>query len=155
MTTTTRLVATMVIAASFGVALATAGAAYFDRAATPSAPSPESIAVSQELIARIHTDWLAPVSARRSLEQRNQALQRWVAARGGWVQVLDTASVLRTRGAFGERLPTPAARFEQTLAIRLPSHHAPQAIARALEGLDVTVAAIVPAEATSRTRVEF
>ncbi len=155
MTTTKRLIATIMIAASFGVVLARAGAAFFDGGPTASASNAEPVAVLQELTATIQTDWLAPVSARRSLEQRNQALERWVAARGGSVRVLDTASVLRTRSSLGERLHTPAARFERTLAIRVPSQHAPEAIAQALEGLDVTVASITPAEAQARRRLEF
>ncbi len=155
MTATTRLVATIMVAASLGVALATGGAAFLDGGAPASASSAEPVALFQELTATIQTDWLAPVSARRSLDERNQALERWVAARGGSVRVLDTASVLRTRSSLGARLHTPAARFERTLIIRVPSQHAPEEVALALEGVDATVASITPAEAQARRRVEF
>jgi hypothetical protein len=140
MKTTTRLLAVTLITVSFGIALASGRAVFFageSHPVTGSAPQ-----VYQELTAQISTNWLSPVSARRSLEQRNQALERWVSARGGWIQVVDTTSELRTRGAVGERLRTPSARFEQTLLIHVPAEHAPTTIAQALEGIDVTVASI-------------
>ena len=90
MKTTTRLMAATMIAVSFGIALASGRAVFFadtSHSATGSAPQ-----VYQELTAQITTNWLSPVSARRSLEQRNQALERWVSARGGWIQVVDTSS---------------------------------------------------------------
>jgi hypothetical protein len=154
MATNTRLMASTIIAASFGVALATTGAALFDGAHSASAPIAAPV-IYQQLTAQIRTEWLAPASARRSLEQRNQALEQWVTARHGWVQVIDSESQLRTRDALGERLRTPTARFEQTLLIHVPSEQAPGAIARALEGLDVTVASIEAAEPQVRTRIEF
>jgi hypothetical protein len=155
MKTTTRLVAATMITVSFGIALASGRAVFFadeGHSATGSAPQ-----VYQNLRARISTNWLSPVSARRSLEQRNQALERWVSARGGWLQVVDTNSELRTRGELGERLRTPFARFEQTLLIHLPAEHAPATIAKALEGIDVTVASISASRSPQRgaARIEF
>src|SRR5262245_7737177 len=153
----TRVMAGTMIAGSFTVALATGGVELF-AGKTGSTVSPiEAPRVYQELTAQISTDWLSPVSARRSLDQRNQALERWVAARGGWVQVVDTSSELRTRGALGERLATPAARFEQTLLIHVPAEHAPETIAQALEGIDVTVASITRprSQARSAARIDF
>jgi hypothetical protein len=153
---TTRLTTSTLIAASFSVALATGGARFF-AADTGSGAGAEAPRVYQDLTAQISTDWLSPVSARRSLDQRNQALERWVAARGGWIQVLDTSSELRTRGPEGERLRNPAARFEQTLLIHVPAEHAPTTIAQALAGIDVTVASISAARGLQRTspRIEF
>jgi hypothetical protein len=151
---TTRLMTSTLIAASFSVALATGGARFFAEGTSAGAEAPR---VYQDLTAQISTDWLSPVSARRSLDQRNQALERWVAARGGWIQVLDTSSELRTRGPEGERLRNPAARFEQTLLIHVPAEHAPTTIAQALGGIDVTVASISSARGQQRTspRIEF
>jgi hypothetical protein len=151
------MMAGTMIAASFSVALATGGAELFaDRTGSTVTPA-DAPKVYQELTAQISTDWLSPVSARRSLDQRNQALERWVAARGGWVQVVDTASELRTRGALGERLAAPAARFERTLLIHVPAEHAPSTIAQALEGIDVTVASITAprSQARSAGRIDF
>jgi hypothetical protein len=151
------MAATM-IATSVGVALATGGADLFDGDTRAGLSPTEAPVVYQELTAQIRTDWLAPVGARRSFDQRKQALERWVTARHGWVQVIDTESLMRTRGDFGERLATPAARFEQTLLIHVPAEHAPETIAQALAGLDVTVAsieAIGPTESGVSTRVEF
>ena len=155
MKTTTRLMAATMIAVSFGIALASGRAVFFAGAthsATGSAPQ-----VYQELTAQITTNWLSPVSARRSLEQRNQALERWVSARGGWIQVVDTSSELRTRGELGERLRTPFARFAQTLLIHVPAEQAPATIAQALEGIDVTVASISAPRGPQRgaARIEF
>ena len=151
---TNRLVTSTLIAASFGVALASGGARFFaaDNGAGAQMPS-----VYQELTAQISTDWASPVSARRSLDQRNQALERWVAARGGWIQVVDTSSELRTRGTEGERLRIPSARFAQTLLIHVPAEHAPTTIAQALAGIDVTVASISTARGQQRTspHIEF
>lgn len=154
---TTRLMAATLIMASFGVALATGGRAFFADESGSTVPRANAPMVYQELTAQISTNWLSPVSARRSLDQRNQALERWVAARGGWVQVVDTASELRTRGVLGERLRTPAARFEQTLLIHVPAEHAPMTIAQALEGIDVTVASISAPRGQQSTspRIEF
>ena len=155
MRTNTRLMAATMIAASFGLALATGGAAFFEDETGSHVARTDLPAVYQQLTAQIQTDWLAPVSARRSLDQRNQALERWVAARRGWVQVIDTASELRTRGALGERLPAPAARFARTLLIHVPAEHAPATIAQALEGLDVTVASINTVRDQAPARIEF
>lgn len=145
----------MAIAASFSVAVATGAAGFFADGSDPIAAMADAPAVYQQLTAEIRTDWLTPVSARRSLEQRNQALERWVAARGGWVQVIDTGSHLRTRGALGERLRSPAARFQQTLLIHVPPQHAPETIAQALEGMDVTVASIDAPRGQAAARIEF
>jgi hypothetical protein len=151
---TTRLVTATLIVASFGVV--TAGARFFaeDSGSGAGAELPR---VYQELTAEISTDWLSPVSARRSLEQRNQALERWVAARGGWIQVVDTSSELRTRGIEGERLRAATARFAQTLLIHVPAEHAPTTIAQALAGIDVTVASISTTRGQQRTspHIEF
>lgn len=155
MATNKSLMTVTMIAASFGVALATAGASLLNGERSTSQPPGTAPAVYQELTAQIRTDWLAPSSARRSLEQRNQALERWVIARHGWVQVVDTEGRLRTRGALGERLQTPTARFEQTLLIHVPAEHAPATIARALEGLDVTVASIDAVQDQPPARIEF
>jgi hypothetical protein len=155
MATNTGLMASTIIAASFGLALAVAGASFFDGGHATSLAHNAAPVIYQELTAQIRTDWLVPASARRSLEQRNQALDRWVTARRGSIQVVDTVSHLRTRDALGERLARPAARFEQTLLIRVPSEHAPEAIAQALEGLDVTVAAVDTVPTHARTRIDF
>lgn len=141
MSTTTRLVAGMMIAASFGAVLATGGTALFDGAA-PASDNARSEAAFAQVQATIRTDWLAPVSARRSLEQRSDALERWVAERGGYVRVLDTASLLRTRDATGARLPIPLAQIERTLIIGVPEQRQAPQLEQALAGLDATIAAI-------------
>ena len=155
MRTNTGLLAATAIVASFSVALATGAAGFFADDGDSIVARPDAPAVYQQLTAQISTDWLTPVGARRSLEQRNQALERWVAARGGWVQIIDTGSQLRTRGALGERLRAPAARFEQTLLIYVPPQHAPESIAQALEGMDVTVASIDSPRSEAAARIEF
>ncbi len=141
MSTTTRLIAGIMIAASFGAVLATGGTALFETEA-PAREDPQSAAAFEQAQATIRTDWLAPVSARRSLEQRHDALERWVAERGGQVRVLDTVCLLRTRDAAGARLRTPLAQIERTLLIAVPERHSATDLAQALAGLDVTVAAI-------------
>ncbi len=155
MRTNTKLMAAAAIAASFSIAFATGAAGFFADDSDSIVVRADAPAVYQQLTAQISTDWLTPVSARRSLEQRNQALERWVAARGGWVQVIDTGSQLRTRGALGERLQAPTARFEQTLLIHVPPQHAPETIAQALEGMDVTVASIDTRRGEAAARIEF
>ena len=155
MRTNTKLMAAAAIATSFSVAVATGAVGFFADGSDSSLVQARSSQVYQQLTAQIRTDWLTPVSARRSLEQRNQALERWVAARGGWVQVIDTGSQLRTRGALGERLQAATARFEQTLLIHVPPQHAPQTIAQALEGMDVTVASIDTPRGEAAARIEF
>jgi hypothetical protein len=152
---TTRLMAAIMVAGSFGLALATAATQFLTDEARSGVLSARAPMVYQALTAQISTDWLAPVSARRSLDQRNQALERWVAARGGWVQVIDTTNELRTRGPLGERLRSASARFAQTLVIHVPAEHAPSTIAQALAGMDVTVASISAPPGQQRLRVEF
>jgi len=154
MSTTTRLVATIMIAASFGAVLATGSAALFDSATPPSGNAGSEAAFAQ-VQATIHTAWLAPVSARRSLEQRSDALERWVAERGGYVRVLDTASVLRTRDETGARLRIPLAQIERTLIISVPDRHPAANLEQAFAGLDATVAAITFDTGAVRLRAEF
>ena len=153
MTATTRRVAAIMSAASLGVLLAV-GAALLDRGGNGS-DRVEGDSAIREVQATIRTDWLAPLSARRSLNQRNQALERWVADRGGFVRVLDTGSTLRTRDTDGTRLETPLVRLERTLIIRVPPQHAPSDLEQALAGLDVTMASIAWPAAAPGTRVEF
>lgn len=141
MSTTTRLIAGIMIAASLGAVLATGGTALFETEA-PAREDPQSAAAFEQVQVTIRTDWLAPVSARRSLEQRHDALERWVAERGGQVRVLDTQCLLRTRDAAGARLRIPLAQIERTLLIAVPERHSGTDLAQALAGLDVTVAAI-------------
>ena len=154
MSTTTRLVATIMIAASFGAVLATGSAALFDSATPPSGNAGSEAAFAQ-VQATIHTAWLAPVSARHSLEQRSDALERWVAERGGSVRVLDTASVLRTRDETGARLRIPLAQIERTLIISVPDRHPAANLEQAFAGLDATVAAITFDTGAVRLRAEF
>jgi hypothetical protein len=130
------------IAASFGTVLATGGTALFDSAA-PARDHAQPGAAFEQVQATIRTDWLAPMSARRSLEQRHLALERWVAERGGYVRVLDTESILRTRGESGARLRMPLAQIERTLLIAVPERHSATDLEQALAGLDITVAAFV------------
>ncbi|HEY4645792.1 MAG TPA: hypothetical protein VIH25_05880 [Steroidobacteraceae bacterium] len=152
MSTTTRLVATILIAASFGAVLAAGGAGLLERGTPAGGGAPES--TLQEVRATIRTDWLAPVSARRSLEQRNQALERWVADRGGHARVLDSDSVLRTRDDAGARLRVPVAQLERTLVIFVPRQQAVD-LEQALAGLDATVADIAADAGVRRPTVEF
>ena len=154
MRTTRRLVATVMIAASFGAVLATGGAALFARGA-PASGATRSPTTLQVMQATIRTDWLAPVSARRSLDQRNQALERWVTDRGGYVRVLDTAGSLRTRDTAGARLRVPLAQLERTLIIHVPPQHQPADLEQALAGLDATVASIASDTDAVRPIVEF
>jgi len=154
MSTTTRLVATVMIAASFGAVLATGGATLFDSGA-PVSDAVRSEATFHEVQATIRTDWLAPVSARRSLDQRNQALERWVTDRGGYVRVLDTAGSLRTRDTAGARLRVPLAQLERSLIIHVPPQHQAADLEQALAGLDATVASIASDTDAVRPIVEF
>lgn len=140
MNTTTGLIAGILIAGSFGAVLATGGTALFDGDASATV-TPQTEADFEQVQATIRTDWLAPVSARRSLEQRHEALERWVAERGGYVRVLDTASALRTRDDGGARLRSPVAQIARTLRIAVPEHHSATDLEQALAGLDITVAA--------------
>jgi precorrin-2 methylase len=140
MNTTTGLIAGILVAGSFGAVLATSGTALFDGDASATV-EPRTGAAFEQVQATIRTEWLAPVSARRSLEQRHEALERWVAERGGYVRVLDTASALRTRGDGGARLRIPVAQIERTLLIAVPEHRSATDLEQALAGLDITVAA--------------
>lgn len=154
MSTTTRLAATILISASFGAVLATSSATLFDRGA-PVSDAVRSQATFHEVQATIRTDWLALVSARRSLDQRIHALERWVAERGGYVRVLDTDSVMRTRDTAGARLQVPLAQLERTLIIHVPPQYQAADLEQALAGLDATVASIAPDTDAGRPSVEF
>lgn len=151
MTTGTQGAAAIATGALLGVLMAIGGAAYREGQGGVRAQTDPT---QREVRATLRTDWLAPLSARRSLDERNQALERWVSDRGGSVRILDTGGTLRTRGTSGKRLETPLAQFERTLVIRVPPGHAPPDLELALAGLDVTVASRT-AHGAARTRVEF
>lgn len=154
MSTTTRLVAAIMITASFGAVLATGSATLFDRDA-PVGDAVRSQAAFHEVPATIRTEWLTPVSARRSLEQRLHALERWVAERGGSVRILGTDSVMRTRDTAGARLKVPLAQLERTLSIHVPPQHQAADLEQALAGLDATVASVAPDTDAVHPSVEF
>jgi hypothetical protein len=154
MSTTTRLIAGIMIVASFGAVLATGGTALLENEA-PATDHAVAGAAFERVQATIRTDWLAPVSARRSVEQRHDALERWVAERGGHVRVLDTECLLRTRDATGARLRIPLAQIERTLLIAVPERHSAMDLEQALAGLDATVAAIALEPEVLHSRVEF
>jgi hypothetical protein len=154
MSTTTRLIATILIAASFGITLATGGAALFDRDASASAGARFDPTL-QQVRATIRTDWLEPVSARRSLDERHGALERWVAERGGYVRVLDDASALRTRSDAGVRLNAPVAQLARTLVIFMPRQQPMADVVQALAGTNATVASVVVDAGAWQPTVEF
>jgi hypothetical protein len=153
MSTTTRLIATILIAASFGITLATGGAALFDRDARQTPGALRS--GIQEVRATIRTDWLEPVSARRSLDERHGALERWVADRGGYVRVLDDASALRTRNVAGARLSAPVAQLARTLVIFVPRQQPMADVVQALAGTNATVASVAVDAGAQQPTVEF
>jgi hypothetical protein len=153
MSTTARLFTTILIAASFGVALATGAGALFENG-TPANLGVGSHQALQEIHATIRTGWLVPVNARRSLDERHQALERWVADRGGHVRLLDDAGVLRTRNDAGARLDAPLAQLARTIAIFVPQQQASD-VAQALAGPDVTVGATLVDAGALQPTVEF
>jgi hypothetical protein len=153
MSTTTRLFTTILVAASFGIALATGAAVLFDHEGSASdRAQPQS--AYQQVHATIRTDWLAPVSARRSLDERYRTLERWVMDRGGYVRVLDNASALRARDAAGVRLSAPVARLARSLVIFVPQQQSADAV-RALAGPNASVTVIAADGGARQPWVEF